>query len=146
MTRFFAFVFSRYPVKTRRMLELMPGLVSWLLILSPIWGYLFLPAFMAYFILFFDVYWFYKSFSLVITAHIASKKIAVAERQNWMEKIKELPEIKKMAHIIVIPNYKENMAKMRASIASIAAQTFNPKQLYVVLAMEQREQEAKEKA
>jgi hypothetical protein len=78
MTTFFQKIFTRYPTKTRRSLELLPGLVSWMLIFFPIWGSLFIPYFVAYFILFFDVYWFYKSFSLAITAYIASKKIRYA--------------------------------------------------------------------
>ena len=80
MTQFFNKIFTRYPIKTRRALEILPGFVSWTLILFPIWGSFLIPLVVAYFILFFDVYWFYKSFSLVIMAFIASKKIKLAEK------------------------------------------------------------------
>lgn len=146
MTPFFQRIFTRYPIKTRRSLEILPGFVSWMLILSPIWGSLFLPRVLAYFILLFDVYWFYKSFSLAIAAYFASVKIKKAEQENWLFKAKVLHNFKKVAHIVVIPNYQENIEKMRASIQSVANQTFPKKQLYVVLAMENREKNAKEKA
>ena len=146
MTTFFNTIFSRYPVKTRRALEIIPGLFSLTIILSPIWGSLFAPIFIAYFILFFDVYWFYKSFSLMITAQIASQRIKAAEKINWVEKAKALDEFKKVSHIVVIPNYKENVSKLISSIQSIANQTLPTQQIYIVLAMEEREPDGKEKA
>src|SRR3989344_2733162 len=146
MTSFFDKIFTRYPIKTRRALELLPGLTAWTLILSPIWGSLLIPSFMAYFILFFDVYWLYKSFSLVITAYSASRKIRLAERTNWLEKVTPLAHFGKTNHILVFPNYKESMHKLRESVASVVNQSFPTKQIYIVLAMEEREEEAKEKA
>jgi hypothetical protein len=113
MTAFFQKVFTRYPIKTRRGLEILPGIVSWALILFSIWGSFLIPYIVAYFILFFDVYWFYKSFSLAINAHIASKKIKSAEQENWLEKSKKLSNFKKVKHVIIIPNYKENLSKLR---------------------------------
>jgi cellulose synthase/poly-beta-1,6-N-acetylglucosamine synthase-like glycosyltransferase len=146
MTYFFNKLFIRYPIKTRRVLEILPGFMSWTLILFPIWGSLFMPLVVAYFILFFDVYWFYKSFSLVSTAFIASRKIKKAEKENWLENTKPLENFEKVAHIAVIPNYKENTDKLKKTLESLVNQTFPAKRIYVVLAMEERESEAKERA
>lgn len=146
MTNFFNKIFATYPIKTRRALEIMPGFVSWSLITFPIWGSYFIPLAVAYFILFFDVYWFYKSFSLAITAFIASKKIKAAEKTNWLEITKPLENFEKVTHVVVIPNYKETLEKLRKTIESLSQQTFPTKRIYVVLAMEARETEAKERA
>lgn len=146
MTPFFQHIFSRYPIKTRRTLELVPGIFSWSIILSPIWGSILIPHVVAYFILFFDIFWFYKSFSLTITAFIASKKIQVAEKKNWNDMAKVLPNYEKNSHVLIIPNYKETVAKIRESLTSVASQTFPTKRIYIVLAMEEREIEAKERA
>lgn len=146
MTTFFDRMFTRYPIKTRRLLELAPGLFSWTLITSPIWGSYVLPAVMAYFILFFDVWWFYKSFSLAIQAYISAKKIALAQKQNWLHFAKDFKDFEKVTHVIVIPNYKETLEKLRSSLESIASQTFPTKRIFVVLAMEAREPTAQEKA
>lgn len=146
MTHFFNKIFTRYPVKTRRALEILPGFVSWMLILFPLWGSFFIPLVVAYFILFFDVYWFYKSFSLVFTAFIASRKIKHAEEEDWLKAAMPLENFEQTSHIVVIPNYKETLEKLRKTIESLADQTFPAKQIYVVLAMEKREVEAKERA
>ncbi len=146
MTAFFQKIFSRYPVKTRRGLELLPGAVSWTLILFPIWGALLIPYIVAYFILFFDVYWFYKSFSLAIAAGIASKKIKRAENIDWLSKVKNSKNYRKISHVVIIPTYMETVDKLRETLSSIALQTFPTHKIFVVLGMEKREIAVKEKA
>lgn len=146
MTNFFQKIFTRYPIKTKRSLELLPGIFSWTLILFPIWGSFLAPYIVAYFILFFDVYWFYKSFTLAINAYISSRKIKAAEQTDWLKKLKKLPNYKKVKHFVFIPNYKESVNKLRETIQSIASQTLPAKQIYVVLGMEEREKDAVRKA
>ncbi len=146
MTSFFQTIFTRYPNKTKRFLEILPGFVSWTLILFPLWGSLVIHYIVAYFIVFFDIYWFYKSFSLAVTAFIASKKIKEAESLNWLEKGKVLDNFNKMAHIIIIPNYKESADKLRQTVLAISKQTFPAKRIFVVLAMEKREEAVSKKA
>ncbi|MDP2637462.1 MAG: glycosyltransferase family 2 protein [Candidatus Levybacteria bacterium] len=146
MTNFFQKIFTRYPIKTKRGLELLPGLVSWTLIFFPIWGALLIPYIVAYFILFFDVYWFYKSFSLAINAYMASKKIKKAEKENWFAKLNKLPDYEKVKHVLIIPNYKEKIDKLRQTLEAIASQTLPTKQIFIVLGMEKREEDGVEKA
>lgn len=146
MTSFFDTIFSRYPIKTRRFLELVPGLLVWTLILLPIYGSFFFPVALAYFILFFDVYALYKSLFLVVTAYQASKRIKQAEKENWAEKAAALPQVEKVSHVLVIPNYKENVNKLRTTLQALTKQSFPLKQIYIVLAMEEREEEAKAKS
>jgi hypothetical protein len=146
MTNFFQKIFARYPIKTRRSLELLPGVVSWTLILFPIWGSFFIPYIVAYFVLFFDVYWFYKSFSLAINAYNSSKKIKIAEKTDWLKKLKKLPNYNKVKHVVFIPNYKESREKLRETILSLASQTLPRKQIFVVLGMEEREKDGARKA
>lgn len=146
MTSFFEKIFTRYPIKTRRALELLPGFIAWTIILFPIWGSLFIPTTVAYFILFFDVYWVYKSFTLVINNYQASKRIKEAEKENWYEKSKRFDDIHKVQQILIIPNYKESAAKIRTTLQAIARQSFPTKQIHIVIAMEEREPEAKERA
>ncbi len=146
MTGFFNKLFTRYPIKTTRGLSLIPGLVSWSLILFPVWGSLLIPYAVAVFIIFFDVWWAYRSFSLVITSYISSKKIKEAERKNWLALAQVIPNFSEVNHIIIIPNYKETEEKLRRIVGTLAAQTFPLKNVHVVLAMEKREVEGKKKA
>ncbi|MDP3998611.1 MAG: glycosyltransferase family 2 protein [bacterium] len=141
----FETIFRRYPVKTRRFLEIVPGTISWSLILFPIWGSFFIPVAVAYFVIFYNVFWFYKSFSLAITAFLAQQKIRKAEKEDWLQKAKKLPSFKKVQHLIVIPNYKERVEKLRKTLEYLEKQNFPLRQMTIVLAMEVREKEAPEK-
>ncbi len=146
MNDFFLKLFTRYPVKTKRSLEILPGLFSWLLILSPVWGSFLAPFLLACFILFFDVYWLYKSFSLTITTYISTRKIKQAENVNWLAETKRFERFNKVSHVAIIPTYTESVHKLGETINSLKQQTFPREKIYVVLAMEEREKEAKEKA
>lgn len=146
MTSFFLKLFKRYPIKTRRTLELIPGFLAWTIILFPVWGSFVIPTIVAYFILFFDIFFFYKSFSLAITAFISSRKIRNTEKQNWYEKVKSLSSPKQVHHVLIIPNYKERIEKVRSTLQALAKQTYPLKRLHIVLAMEEREKEAPKRA
>src|SRR3989338_8650977 len=120
MTTFFQLVFSRYPIKTQRALEILHGIVSWSLILFPIWGSFIMPLVVAYFIIFYNVYWFYKSFSLAIIATLSHKRIKQAEKEDWLAKAKKQKNFSRINHLIVIPNYKERLEKLRKKLAYIS--------------------------
>jgi cellulose synthase/poly-beta-1,6-N-acetylglucosamine synthase-like glycosyltransferase len=146
MTQFFDRLFKTYPVKTRRFLEFAIGATTWLIILSPIWGSYIAPLYIAYLIVFFDIFWLYKSFQLVLTSYIATKKIREAEKENWLIKAKKFEHFSKIQHILIIPNYRERLEKLRATLQNLTQQTIPLHKLHVILAMEAREEEAKEKA
>lgn len=135
------YIFSKYPRKSVRLLEVILPLLSVTLITMPFWGSFVFPVLLAYFIIFFDVYWLYKSFNLLICLYISSKKIKNAEKTNWLKKIGDLPNSPKMSHVIIIPTYSEEIEKIKETIDGIKNQTFPLKRIYVFVAMEEREKE-----
>lgn len=146
MHSLFEKIFTRYPIKTRRALEIIPPLIALFLITLPIWGAYFFPVPVAFFIIFFDVYWFYKSLNLVITSYIASRKIKIAENTDWLSKAELHKDFQKVNHLVIIPSYKESYAKLSETLESIKAQTLPLKQIFVYLALEEREENVVDKA
>lgn len=139
--------FEKHDRKLLRFLEIMPAVVSFNLILFPIWGSFIVPHYVAYFIIAFDVYWFYKSVNIGFTSVISHFKIRASMVYDWLGDVKRLPDFPKVHHIVVIPNYKEPENVLRRSLDTLAHQDFDPKKfITVVLAMEAREQEAQSKA
>jgi len=125
----------------KRFFEILPGLVSWNLILFPYWGIFLIPEAVAYFILLFNVYWFYQAFGIAITATISHLRIQASMNYDWLGDIKKFPDYKKVRHVILIPNYKEPLHLLERIVNSLAKQELDPKQLIVVLGMEKREDE-----
>ncbi len=139
-------IFTRYPRKSIRLLEILPPLASVFLISMPFWGAIFFPVQLAYFIIFFNMHWLYKSANLAITAFISSRKIKAAESQDWLGKAKKLPNFSKMSHVIIIPTYQEPIEKLKETLSGIKEQAFPLKNLYVFIAFEAREEGARQKA
>ncbi len=84
--------------------------------------------------------------NLVVMSFIAARKIRAAEKTDWLSKAKNLPNFSKVAHLIVIPSYKESYEKIKETIESIREQTLPLKQLYIYMAFEEREENIQEKA
>lgn len=124
-----------------RALEIVPGLVSWNLILFPYWGIFVVPNLVAYFILLFNIYWFYQSFQIAISATIAHLRVQASMVYDWVDDLKAFPDWEKVRHVIIIPTYKEPLHTLERTFNSLKAQTLPGKQLIVVLAMEAREPE-----
>lgn len=129
-----------------RILEILPGFVSWNLILFPYWGILIFPTFVAYFILLFNVYWFYQSLQLAISTVVSHTRIQAAKVYDWMGDIKGFPDWEKIRHVVIIPTYKEPLHTLERTLGSLLNQEFPTKQIIPILAMEANEPEAEREA
>ncbi len=121
-------------------------LLSWLLITFPLWFSPFHPAIVAYFIIAFDLYFFYKSIRTTYFAAYSYKKILSLSKVSFAHKLKQSKKAKEIRHFIIIPNYKEHLHKLDETIHSIADNDLGSENLYLVLAFEKREIDASKKA
>ncbi|MDQ3008224.1 MAG: glycosyltransferase family 2 protein [bacterium] len=141
--------FLRHPVRTQRFLEILPGFVSWSLILFPFWGSFIFPVGVAYYVIAFSVYWLYRSIILAVLSVAAHLKIKAASKFDWIADLKRLfpKDWSSIHHIIVIPTYKEPVATLERTFDALAKQSYPLKNLHIMLSFEEREGEpAKEKA
>lgn len=125
--------------KVLRFFEILPGFFSWNMILLPYWGIFLFPNFVAYFVLLFNVYWFYQSFLIAITSIISHTKIQASINYNWVNDLKTFPDWKKVHNLIIIPTYKEPLHILDRTITSLSNQTLPTKMMTVILAMEEKE-------
>lgn len=131
--------FLRYPNKTTRALEIMIPLTSYTLITLPIWLSLIKPLWTAYFLIFFNIYWLYKSAQLGINSLKSYAKLKAAIQTNWLEKAKILPDFEKVNHVVIIPTYKEPFGVLKATLDNLIKQDFPHAKITVVIATEMRD-------
>lgn len=124
-----------------RLLEILPGFFSWNLILFPYWGIFLIPNIVAYFILVFNLYWFYQSFQIAISAIVSHLKIQASINYDWKNDLKSFPDWQKVHHVVIVPTYKEPLYILERTLSSLANQDLPKKQITVVLAMEEKELE-----
>ena len=141
--------FQRHPIRTRRALEILPGLFSWSLILFPVWGSFVVPNLVAYYVITFSVYWLYRSLTVAALALAAHFRIRAASRFDWIADLKKnYPKRwRSIHHIIVIPTYKEPLTTLEKTLIKLAQQSYPVKNIHVMLSFEEREGKiAREKA
>jgi len=132
---------TKHDRKVYRLLEILPGFVSWNLILFPYWGILIIPEVVAYFILAYNIYWFYQSFQIAVTLFISHFRIKASKNYEWLRDLKTFPDWQKVHHLVIVPTYKEPLKTLNRTFKSLAKQTMPKKQISVVLATELREDE-----
>lgn len=129
---------------SKRILEIIPGFVSWNIILFLFWGGYFFPTFTAYFILLFDVFWVYKGLSLVVATLISHFRILASQKLDWMEEVKGFGDWKKVRHIVVILVANEPMETPEKTVEALSHQTLPLKQIAIVLAADSWSKSASE--
>lgn len=138
---------ERHPVKSQRILEILPGFFSWSLILFPVWGSFVIPELVAYYIITFNVYWLYRSITMAGLAIMAHYRLKASVAYDWMSDIKQFPDWNKVHHIVVIPTYKEPISTLQRTLDTLLTQSFPLKNVAIVVSFEEREgKPAQEKA
>lgn len=137
-------LFVRFPNKMRRLLEIaVPG-TSWLLITMPIWLSFWHPAIVAYLIITFDVYWFYKSFTLAIHAIQSFLKLQAHVKVDWLAQAKAMPGFGSLYHAIIIPEHREPLHILRRTLTNLTKQDFPHDRLIIIIATEDKDPSARE--
>src|SRR5688572_32740060 len=127
---------TRYPIRTKRFLEILPGFVSWFLILFPVWGSWVVPELVAYYIIAFSVYWFYRSMTTATTAILGYFKMKSFQVYDWMGDVRNFPDWRKIHHVIVIPTYKEPLTTLKRTLDKLTEQTYPIDHLHIMLSFE----------
>jgi len=132
------------PSKFYRFLEMIPGLISWNVILFLIWGSFIIPSAVGYFVIAFLVFWFYQTFKSVFLATKGFAKIKTSTKINWYKKYQEKKSNdwlnwEEIKHVVVIPSYNESVEIINRNVECIAKQEdIDTQNIVIVLAMEKR--------
>ncbi len=132
-------IFLRYPNKTQRFFEIAIPALSWFIITLPLWLSFWHPALVAYLIITFDVYWFYKSVSLVIFAMRSFVMFTAHTAVNWLEQARNLPHFNDLWHVIIIPEFQEPIHILRRTLENLAHQDYPRERIIIVLATETKD-------
>ncbi|MBW7960313.1 hypothetical protein B6D29_02850 [Microgenomates bacterium UTCPR1] len=129
----------------QRLLEIIVPITSWFLITLPFWLSPFHPAIVAYFIITFDLYFFYKSIITAFSAVVSYSEILFHSKIKYHNKVMKAKNSDKINHFIIVPNYKEPIHKLESTLNSFVKNIYPYKNIYLVLAFEKREREARNK-
>ncbi len=129
-----------------RLFEIFVPVLSWLVITLPLWLSPFHPAVVAYFIIAFDLYFFYKAAATVYYCVLSYQMIQINRNISYRKKVLAIKSSTKIEHPVVIPTYKEPLHKLEDTIRALTQSDYPHKTITLVLAFESRENEGPEKA
>ncbi|MEO8510156.1 MAG: hypothetical protein ABI534_02830 [Chloroflexota bacterium] len=75
-----------------RLLEMVPGLISWAIIIAPIWLSFSYPWLVAYFVLSFDFYWVCRAFWFAGAVVVAFRRIREVTAVDWTRRVATLDD------------------------------------------------------
>lgn len=132
-------LFLRYPNRLQRLLEISIPLTSWFIITMPLWLSFWHPALVAYLIIIFDVYWFYKSVTLVNYALRSFITFTAHTAINWKTQSESLPHYQDLWHIVIIPEHMEPIHILRRTLDNLTNQDFPRNHMIIILATETKD-------
>jgi cellulose synthase/poly-beta-1,6-N-acetylglucosamine synthase-like glycosyltransferase len=139
----------RHPKRAQRFLEILPGFISWSLILFPVWASFIIPEVVAYYVIAFTIYWIYRSFVMSGLAIVSNLRMKKSQANDWVADLeKDFPDrYKDIHHLIIIPTYKEPITTLERTLDHLSKQSFPVKNIHIMVSFEEREGDpAKEKS
>jgi hypothetical protein len=141
---------EKHEKKVERFLEIVPGLLTWLVILSPLWLGLLFPKAIVVMLIFLTVYWFYMALKGTITGFLGYKKFKKEIITDWMAELNKLDysnlpdkptlptSINDLRHFVLIPMVNEGLDVINATLGALLKQTFPVNQTTLVLTIEEK--------
>jgi hypothetical protein len=135
-----------------RAIEIVPGALALFLISTLVWGFVWFPREIATGLLFFNAYWLWKSWTIGYHSLKGVRLMRQYQKRNWRSDYRLIAEQcldvlpwESVRHVVIIPNYKEDMDKLRATLRTLARVSGARLNVIPVLAMEETEEGCRQK-
>jgi len=135
--------------KIKRFFEILPGSLSWGILLFFIVLAVIKPVLCAVLIIIFDFYWIIRTTYLTTLLVIAHHRLYKERNRDWLMDCKALPSGKECPgpyHLVIFPAYKEGPEILRPSFEALRTCDYPKEKMIVVLALEERNTKAKDTA
>ena len=125
----------------KRTLEIIPGALSWSIIILLILLSILRPVASAIIIITFDFYWIIRTVYLTTLLIMANHRLSCQRNENWLDHCLELPKDKgfsELYQLVIFPVYNEGLEVLRPSLASLSASNYPKEKIIVVMGFEER--------
>lgn len=133
--------------KLYRLLEMLPGILTWgtfILVILLSW---LVPVWVAFFMMAFVVYWLSRTVYFTFHLWTGYRQMRINEKKDWMQELRKLPHWQDLYHLVIVPTYQEPEKVLQSTFRSFQESTYPKERMIVVLGIEQREgEEARKKA
>lgn len=138
----------------KRILEILPGSLTWSALLLPIIISIWWPMVIAIYVIIFDLYWLYRSLFLSKNLILAYRNIKRDTKIDWLKKIRDYENEGKnwpkalrfndIYHVIIMPQYKESFDVISRSLQSYLQSNFPVKEKMIFVLTSEVRRSARE--
>lgn len=128
--------------RLRRFFEIMPGALSWSILIGLVALAFWQPVACAVAIIAFDFYWIIRAAYLTTLLVIAHRQLTAQRNKDWLAACAavEYKDWQDIRQLVIFPVYKEGLDILRPSLRALKDSRFPKKQILVVMAFEARHQ------
>ena len=123
------------------MFEIIPGSISWGIILFMLILSVWQPVACAILIIIFDFYWIIRTLYLTILLVMAHRKLSRQKERDWLKDCQAFPPGRgweRLYHLIIFPVYKEGPEILRPSFRALAKSHYPKEKIILVVSFEER--------
>lgn len=133
---------------TKRILEIIPGILSWGIIFFFVVLAIFKPVICAVLIIVFDFYWIIRTSYLTTLLIMAYRKLHNQNDEDWLSRCKSFSagnrrNWQELNHLVIFPIYKEGPQILRLSLEALKECNYPKERIIVALAFEERYAQAR---
>jgi hypothetical protein len=123
-----------------RIFEILPGFLSWAVLILAIALSWKKPFWMAIFIIVFVIFWLFRTIYFLFHLRAGFKRMKEVEKTDWLQKLNQLSTKSwlNIYHLVVFPMYKEPLEIIRETFQSLKDTDYPKSRMIVVLACEER--------
>ncbi len=135
-------IFSRLSdYRKYRILEIIPGFMVWTTFGLAIFLSFVKPLWAIYFIIVFDLYWFFRIMYMIFFIVISFRRYRQTIKIDWLSRVKKLPGWENYYHLVFYPTYKEPYKVLRDAFEALVNNHYPLDKFIVILAGEERDKE-----
>lgn len=130
--------------KYKRLFEILPGSIAWFMLILPVMLSIWAPRALAIYMIFFLCYWLVRTFGMsgrLIWGYTNYKRDMAFNWRNSLDELVPKDDWKKIYHLVIVPEYKEDISILRSSIESVIKSDYPMDHIVYVLATEERDKE-----
>lgn len=117
--------------------EIVPGLLTWSILLGSLVASMVAPVGAIIFILLFDLFWSLRVLYFIIHVLSSYGKYRKSLATDWWAKFLALPDHNRLYQVVMLPTYKEEASIVEASLQALLSSVYDPKKFIVVLGGEE---------
>lgn len=132
-----------------RCLEIIPGGISWGIIIFMVCLSIWQPVACSILIIIFDFYWIIRTLYLNTLLVMAYNKLSRQKNKNWVDACQRLlpgKDWRQLYHVIIFPTYKEGLDILRPSLKALKNCNYPKEKMIVVVSFEERNKESQDNA